>query len=199
MTIHSYPLYWPEGWPRTKSTKPSQFSTRFATARDGLLSEIRRFGGQQIILSTNVELRRDGLPYANQRNPEDSGVAVYFQFKGESQVFACDRWSKVEDNIQAIRKTIEAIRGIERWGSTEMMNRMFRGFQALPETASSSSQAWWDVLGVSSDSPLTEIEIAYRKKAKGAHPDMGGSHEEMIALNDAVSQARKQHANSSAG
>lgn len=187
--IQNYPLHWPEGWSRIKQPKPSQFGTRFAVARDGLLDEIRRLGGTQIILSTNVELRRDGLPYANQRNPPDPGVAVYFQLKGESQVFACDQWTKVEDNIQAIRKTIDAIRGIERWGSSEMMNRMFRGFQALPE-GRSDNDAWWSVLDVSPECALSEAEKSYRTKAKEAHPDLGGSHERMIALNEAIKQAR---------
>ncbi len=96
-------MQWPSGWPQTAQRRSSHFDTRFAQARDGLLEEIRRLGGTQTILSTNVELRRDGLPYANQRNPEDPGVAVYFQQDGRPRVITCDRWLKVEDNIQAVR------------------------------------------------------------------------------------------------
>jgi hypothetical protein len=83
------------------------------------------------------------LPYAKYKTPDDPGVAVYFELNGRSQVFACDKWDRVEDNLQAIRKTIEAIRGIERWGSSEMLNRIYKGFQALPEqTGPSTHQAW---------------------------------------------------------
>jgi hypothetical protein len=46
--------------------------------------------------------------------------------------FACDRWDSVADNVQAIRKTIEALRGIERWGTGDMVQRAFAGFVALP-------------------------------------------------------------------
>lgn len=193
MTIDRYPLHWPDGWPRTNNRKSSQFSTRFATARDGLLDEVRRLGGRQIVLSTNVELRRDGLPYANQRNPDDPGVAVYFQLRGESQVFACDRWAKVEENIQAIRKTIEAIRGIERWGSSEMMNRMFRGFQALPEGTTAANPSWAHVLELNASAlmGISEAEAAYRRLAKKVHPDTGGSHEQMSRLNQAIQEARQ--------
>ncbi len=193
MTELRYPLHWPEGWPRTPKPKPSQFDTRFAYARDGLMEEIRRLGGEQVILSTNVELRKDGLPYANTRNPTDPGAAVYFNLDGEPQVFACDRWTKVEDNIQAIRKTIEALRGIERWGSSEMLNRIYRGFKALPESGTATqNQAWWVVLQVSPDAPLKEIEKAYRARAKEIHPDIGGSNEELLSLNLAIEGARKE-------
>ena len=83
----AFPLYWPEGWPRT-STWQRQNDTKFkgvtfGRARDDLLAEIKRLGGAQVILSTNVALRLDGLPYADRRNPEDPGVAVYFKRKGK--------------------------------------------------------------------------------------------------------------------
>lgn len=146
-----------------------------------------------MILSTNIPLRNDGLPYARYKTPDDPGVAVYFTINGQSQVFACDRWKRIEDNMQAIRKTIEAIRGIERWGSSEMLNRMFKGFEALPEKAGeSSNDAWWVTLGVHPDDDLEQIERAYRFAAKKAHPDSpGGSVKMMSRLNQAIAIARK--------
>lgn len=193
--IESYPLHWPVGWPRTKHPKHAQFSTSMADARDGLLNEIRLLGGKGVIISTNIETyTRNGIeiPYANRKASGDCGVAVYFTLKNDSQVFACDRWKSVQDNIQAIRKTIEALRGIERWGSSEMLNRIFTGFAALPETAGQSNGVtWWQVLGF--DSPhhdKTEYERAYRKAAKTAHPDLGGSDEAMAQLNWAIEQAK---------
>lgn len=42
------------------------------------------------------------------------GVAVYFTLKGQQFCFACDHWDEIKDNMQAIHKTIEALRGIER-------------------------------------------------------------------------------------
>lgn len=194
--IESYPLHWPAGWPRTKKPKSSLFNTSMANARDGLLEEIRLLGGRDVIISTNQETYQRGgrdIPYARPMAlGEDCGAAVYFTLKGEPQVFACDRWDRLQDNIQAIRKTIEALRGIERWGSSEMMNRVFTGFAALPETAGQSNGVtWWQVLGF--DSPhynKVQFEQAYRKAAKTAHPDSGGSDEQMARLNWAIKQAR---------
>lgn len=192
--IEGYPLHWPDGWPRTNRPVRSRFDTTLAGARDGLIDEIRLLGGEQIILSTNIPLRKDGLPYASYKTPGDIGAAVYFQLDGEFQVFACDKWNRIEDNIQAIRKTIEAIRGIERWGSSEMLNRIYKGFKALPEEAGASTgNEWWNVLGVDPSAALPEIEKAYRKAAVKAHPDNpGGGNDQMTKLNKAVAQARKE-------
>jgi hypothetical protein len=107
--IQAYPLQWPEGWPRTKVRRAASFDTRFIDARDGLLNEVRLMGGRQPVISSNVPLRMDGLPRANFTRDPDPGVAVYFALQSEPRVFACDRWTHVEDNLQAIRKTIEAL------------------------------------------------------------------------------------------
>ena len=41
------------------------------------------------------------------------------------------------------------------------------------------------ILGVSPDATKEEITKAYRKKAYEAHPDRGGSHEQMLKVNAA--------------
>lgn len=46
--------------------------------------------------------------------------------------FACEKWQDVYGNIYAIGKTIEALRGIERWGTGDMVEQAFTGFVALP-------------------------------------------------------------------
>jgi len=172
----AYPLYWPEGWPRTKFRTSSAFKTGFGAAREFLLAEIRRMGGQKAIISTNVPLRNDGLPRANMPNPSDCGVAVYFGYRKHSLVFACDKYNKVTDNVYAIGKTIEAMRGIERWGASDMMERAFTGFKALPEKG---SQAWREILGIPAQELVTRqvIEDRFRSLVKERHPDAGPPEE----------------------
>jgi len=41
------------------------------------------------------------------------------------------------------------------------------------------------ILGVKPDAPKEVIEKAYRSKAYKAHPDRGGTHEEMVKINAA--------------
>jgi hypothetical protein len=122
MSAEAYPLYWPEGWKRTAYREHSRFKTGFGAARNLLFAELSRMGASHIILSTNIPLRNDGLPRANVRpDGGDTGVSVYFKRKGKDMVFACDKYTDTCDNIYAISKTIDAMRGIERWGASDMI------------------------------------------------------------------------------
>lgn len=168
--MEAYPLHWPAGWTRCKYPQHSRFACTFASARDSILHEIHLMGGRNPIISTNNELRRDGLPYANARQPEDKSVAVYFTYKNEQVVFACDKWNKIEHNLQAIRKTIEAMRGVERWGVSDMLKRAFTGFKALPENESVGN-GWWEILEVDMLATSAIVKTAYYNKAKKFHPD----------------------------
>lgn len=83
-------------------------------ARRELQAEVSRLGGERLVVSTNVPLRRDGNPYSDIREPSDVGVAVYFVRKGRRLVFCCDAWNTVSSNLWAVVKTIDALRGVER-------------------------------------------------------------------------------------
>lgn len=177
--IEAYPLQWPAGRPRITSPRRSSFRTTHETACKFVLGEIRRLGGSLPVISTNIPLRKDGLPYAQYRTPDDRGVAVYFTYRGQQMCFACDKWDIIHHNVYSIGKTIEALRGIERWGTGEMVQQAFTGFVALP------SNSPWEVLGVKPGASRAEVESAYREKARQAHPDAGGSHDQMSRLNAA--------------
>ena len=187
----AYPLQWPDGWPRTPPHKrqPSRFSPGGLTDESRyIIWELERLGARHAVVSTNVELRRDGLPYSSRRAPEDPGVAVYFLLDSRQQCIPCDRWSKVEENARATWKSIEALRGLERWGAKSFVDAAFRGFEALPPP---SRDAWWDVLGLPRHADREAAETAYRHLAKKAHPDApGGSDAAMVRLNTAIQEAR---------
>jgi len=185
--IEAYPLYWPENWSRTAPhhRQRSRFNTSMGMARDGLLYEARLLSGRNIVLSTNVPVRRDGLPYASAREPDDPGVAVYFDLNGEQRCIPCDKWDLVRDNLRAVEKTIGALRGLDRWGAKEMVDAAFRGFAALPPPGGH----WTEVLGVAHDATPDQIKSSYREKAKVLHPDAGGSVDQFQALQDAFKRA----------
>lgn len=187
MTAEAYPLHWPVGVPRTRMPERARFGevTR-ARAIEELTWEIERARGRYIVISTNIRLRRDGRPYASDRPPEDKGVAVYFERKGKQLVYACDRWDRIEHNMRSITKTIEAVRGIERWGASDMVERAFAAFEALPPP--SEPDAWWAVLNVDRSASADEIERAFRREAKLHHPDHGGDPVVMAQINAAREQ-----------
>lgn len=189
MSVDSFPLHWPEHWPRACSRQQASFQMSIKAATDHLMNELRLMGARYIVLSSNMALRGDGLPYASQRQPVDPGVAVYFQWRGKQMTFACDRWVKVQDNIRAIGKTVEALRGIERWGASDMMERAFSAFESLPPPVGYVALTCWDVLGIPPRSPRDAITAAYRRQARSAHPDQGGTREEWDRLRAAYEEA----------
>lgn len=198
--VDAYPLYWPEGWPRTKdwARGKAPYKLEFLRARDELVREIRLLGAREVVLSTNVPLRRDGLPLAGQSEPKDPGVAVYWTKEKwvdgkpviTSHVMACDRWRSVRENVRAVGLAIEGLRAIQRSGATQILDRAFMGFAALP--ASTTVRTWRDVLNLPAEFSRELLDAHYRELAKKAHPDVaGGSHEAMTALNVAYREAQK--------
>lgn len=190
--IEAYPLQWPFGYKRTSWQENSRFATTFAKARDQIVKELRLMGAKDVIISTNVPLRQDGLPYAAFKAVQDTGVAVYFTFEKTPMVFCCDKWKKVEDNMQAICKTINSFRMMPEWGVSEMLKRAFTGFKTLPDVK--SAKEWWEILGVSKNADKQTVISAYRNLAKVHHPDTGGSHHHFTEINEAYQQGLKQTA-----
>lgn len=207
-TAKSYPLDWPIGWKRTPAVQRhhARFRKMRRLVREGdgheiyagmqsltmadaitrLQLELDRLGSEHQVLSTNVQTRLDGLPRSGQREPDDPGAAVYFNLHGKDRCLACDRWTKVADNIAAIASHIFAIRAVERYG-VGTMDQAFAGYAQLR----SGTDEWWLVLGIDRTASAEQIEAAYRSLAKKTHPDAGGSTWEMARLNSAREAARK--------
>ena len=202
--VSRYPLSWPSGWKRTPAhaRRPAPFSKRTAMTGqfgsytrkssldvgDGLsrlMGELSRLGARAVIVSSNLRLRQDGLPVANQaKQLEDPGIAVYFTLKGAPRALACDKWTSAAENMAAIAGHIAAIRMQERYG-VGTLEQAFAGYATLPPAAVD----WWSVLGVSREATRDQVDAAYRAKARSAHPDVGGSHDEMTKINAARDEA----------
>ncbi len=211
MAQERYPLSWPTAWKRTHaaSRQRADFSKTITETRrtaDGAEQKVRRTGRIDVstavqrledqldrlgatgaLLSTNVELRIDGRPRAGRVDPYDPGAAVYFMLNGKPLVLACDRWDRVADNVAALANHIDALRRIERYG-VGRLEQAFAGYAVIGHAAGVD---WWLELGVSEQATTEQIEMAYREKARAAHPDAGGSHEAMARLNAARDAARK--------
>jgi hypothetical protein len=191
--FEAYPLQWPMGYPRTEKPKDGIFKVTFAQAKKEALKQLDLMGARNIVVSTNQPTKKDGLPYANAEklwaNQKDRGVAVYFIWRGQQRVIACDKWVKVDHNMQALAKTIEAMRGLDRWGATDILERAFEGMKALPAPGQASGKPWWEVLNCPSGSSPGVIDYFYKERAKERHPDKGGTREEWDELQEAYRQA----------
>ena len=203
-----YPLTWPAGWKRSQSRANANFSKgerqystdpanrsswlkrRDLTVNDAtqrVLKALRIFGVLEgdAIISTNVELRLDGLPRSNQPEPADPGAAVYWQRVGDKGGFKCmaiDRYDRVADNIAAIAATLDAMRAIERHGGALILDRAFMGFTALPAPGQTAGKGWREILGFGPDiTPARrEVEVSYKVMRSKYHPDKPGGSAEMF-------------------
>jgi hypothetical protein len=193
-THQAYPFQWPDGWPRTPSHKrgPSRFGKNlgFGEIRK-LQNELRLMGAQNIVISSNVPLRQDGLPLASQggKRYDDPGVAVYFTLNGKACSMARDRYLTPWENLHALTLTIDSIRSIERHGGSFMMERAFSGFAAIAPP--DWKKHWREVFGVKPDW-RGDINALFREKARNRHPDAGGNDTLMAELNVAYAAAKEE-------
>lgn len=208
MSDHTaYPLDWPPGWPRAKWRGPSPFRSgntyqsrellSLSSSRSRLNVELERLGATYVVVSSNQRPGSDAVRH------DDPGVAVYFNLRGKPHVLACDKWNRLPDNLAAIAKHIEALRGIDRWG-VGSIERAFAGFTALPPPGGSSEptkRPWRLVLevecpanpdGGAREAFLMLAESRFKSKARQAHPDAGGTVDAMAELNLAIEDARAE-------
>lgn len=202
-TIPAFPLQWPAGWKRTDANQRTEarfgrasrrsYTGTFETGRkltineavDRVRAELQRMARtDDVVISTNLELRLDGLPRSGQSNPADPGAAVYWRDARvdgwPTRCMAIDRYDRVADNLAAIAATLEAMRAIERHGGAAILDRAFTGFSALP--APESGRPWHIVLGCPAHASTEHVRANYRRARGAFHPDRGGDTETFAAI-----------------
>lgn len=200
-TLKSYPLAWPAGWKRTLAQhrvrarfNKNRQEVSIAEGTGRVLKALDLLGVRDwnIIISSNLLLRNDGLPRSGQPAPVDPGVAVYWRKtdKDLHKVMAIDQYDRVADNLAAIAATLEAMRAIERYGGAQILDRAFTGFLALP--APKDWREWRAILQLDGNLTLEMAERHYKKLRLVYHPDKPtGSHEQMTELNRAWAEAQE--------
>ena len=208
--IEAYPLTWPSGWKRITggdrrygrfgvaiqkfygqggATYKQIRSLTISEGVDRVQKSLDLLGitDDNVIISSNLMLRQNGLPRSGQPEPKDPGIAVYWKRKGKQEVMAADRYDRVADNLGAIAATLEALRSIDRHGGAQILDRAFTGFLELP-----APQDWRHVLGFKETPTFIEAQSRFYKLAQTAHPDKGGSESRMKELNWAIAQAKSE-------
>lgn len=212
--MNAYPLSWPDGWPRTLPahrvaakfgrTVPSNLGNwkrienlTVPQAVSRVMAELGRLNidQQDVIVSTNLALRLDGLPRGGQAEPQDGGAAVYWQDRqGNRRVLAIDRYTRVADNLAAIAATLDALRAVERHGGARVLERAFTGFTSLPAPGQAGKRTWRQVFSFAECSMPTrdQVRAQYRILASLHHPDRGGTDAAMAEVNAAWEAAVKE-------
>jgi hypothetical protein len=79
-------------------------------------------GGDKQMFLALTEARDNALRYINRATDQNFSLVI-----------ACDAFETVANNLAAIVGTIQAIRKIERCGTSALLERAFKGFAALPQ------------------------------------------------------------------
>jgi hypothetical protein len=208
MTIPAHPLAWPTGWKRTKPVLRTRAKfgkagkarpgggwdygrqLTIAEAVERVRGELKMMGidADDLVISTNLQLRLDGFPRSNQPEPADPGVAVYWTDAAmpgnPPRCMAIDRYDRVADNLAAVAATLEAMRKIERHGGASILERAFAGFTAL---AGPAAEDWRAVLDPNNP------EGSYLRLRSKHHPDRpGGDAAEFLRVQRAFDQYRNE-------
>jgi hypothetical protein len=159
-----------------------------ADAAKRLNAQLDRIGATNVTVSTNIRPQLGRAIETPDHN--DPGVAVYFSLKRKSNptpmqcCLPCDRWARVADNIAAVAKHVEAMRGMERWG-VGTLEQAFTGYKALTDGFN-----WRNFFG---DLHTPDaVRARHRELAKELHPDAGGDTRRMSELNRARDEALRE-------
>lgn len=111
---------------------------------------------------------------------------------------ACDRWLEVHENIRAIGLAVEGLRAIDRAGASQILERAYTAFGALPAAESAPIlRPWWEVLGFPENAlgalSLAVVDARYREIAAKVHPDKTGDDVALRELNAAREAARAHY------
>lgn len=184
-------LDWPVGFERTnpsERTRNNNYDVTLARSFDDLEAELKRLGVDDYRYEFDARQRkRDNRPYAR-ANPDDPSFVLKWTMDGEQYAVACDRYSRLRDNVRTVGHYLREKRKMEgrpvATGESEFANARLPPADEDAVVASGTVPPHI-VLGVDKDASDNEVQQAFREKAKTAHADTGGCNEEMKDLLDA--------------
>lgn len=166
--------------------------------------EIDMLGAEEFVIEadfTEADIRLDGMPRANARQPQFSGVRIYFDSEHGPLAYQTDNCAYWQHNVRSIALGLEALRAVDRYGITHRAEQ-YTGFRAIGSSSSPASvfenadaairwlrdQASLVVAGNPSP-PHVEgwpMKALTRLVARRVHPDAGGARVEWDKYEQAV-------------
>lgn len=182
---------WPVGWDRTPPAERERnhsFQATLADTTKAIVAEMRRMDVDDWRASTGsggAYTKSNGLPKHN-ANPNDPGFVLRWSKDGEQFAVACDAYSRLRDNVRSVYLWVHEtrMRGQRpvRTGDTEFAAARLPAGDEEPVVAQEPPH---EILEVAPDADEGVVQAAWRSKVKQAHPDSGGSQEELQRINAA--------------
>lgn len=178
-------------WPGTlrRDRRNAPFRSHYSQTLQLLDRELAHLRAKRVVIEAafrESDIRRDGRPRADARQPSHPGIVLSFETPNGPLRFPCDTYAAWEDNLRAIALALEALRKVDRYGVTRR-GEQYRGWRQLPggatvEPAMTVEEAA-EILCKMAGNPCPpqyligvpgNIRQAYRAAALRTHPDRNG-------------------------
>ncbi len=165
-----------------------------------LRQELTRIHATDVVLEAGfneTQLRNDDYPRADAK-PSHPRVRLTFKKGGKlAMSMTCGGTTNWWYNVHLIAASLERMRALDRYGCIQS-DEQYRGFASLPPGVSVPVHEWASVesacrylstvgggvyMGEQPDAEI--LDRLYSLAAKRAHPDAGGSNEQMAKVNRA--------------
>ena len=196
-------------WPgKRHSPVTSPFSAPLKHTLQTLKRELRELRAKNIVLQVAFKpahLRMDGLPRSG-ATAEHPGVILSFDCRHGSLRLYADRFTRWDYNLRAIADHLEHLRHAGLYGVGED-GQQYQGWAQLPAGTGGGDPIQDAARLIAEYAPdedpaVLAMEIVrqpntfvscYRNAVRHAHPDVGGSHDEFLRLEQAAELIRKHH------
>jgi len=189
----------PAVWPTAQRTpvderRWGQFKATWSATMELLERELRHLEATDpVVIEAGYkphELRLDGAPRASAQ-PSDPAIILSFGSRLGPLRYACDSYRENAANLRAIALTLEHLRAVDRYGVTKR-GEQYQGWAALPPTGEAGmsrdeAEAFIRHAAATGNGmgPQQTLREAYRRAARGLHPDVGGDPDEWAKLDRA--------------
>lgn len=190
-------------WPREKTPaaerlSPYSFKASFESTLDLLQHELKMLYAHDAVVQAYFrpnQIRNDGWPF-NAAAPSEPGLVLTFYIDQDPFSYACDRYALWLHNLRAIALSLEALRAVDRYGTTSR-GEQYQGFKALPPPADQVREMQPEEAAAFVASKVPGVDPLFLTSQKGLfdtifklaqrqlHPDAGGSLQEFQKLQEA--------------
>jgi hypothetical protein len=164
---------WP--YPATPDSNRRSWWTFKADWRDTLAllaHEIEWISGRDVIIGAGFregDVRQDGMPRANAREPMHPGIEISFDSARGRLTYSTDICQRWQHNVRSIALGLEALRAVDRYGITHR-GEQYAGFLALAAGGPDPVRG----------KALVEQAGGIREALMAHHPDHGGSEADFV-------------------
>lgn len=191
MDVRFRPLRW-EGPTTPPAARRSRwtFKAPWSSTLELRVRELSLLDAVDVVVEADFsegDIRLDGWPRANARQPLHPGVRVAFGSKHGPLVYATDSCAFWQHNLRSVGLGLEALRAVDRYGVTKRGEQYtgWRQIGAGPATElelfPSADSAWGHLAAAAglptrplAGVPMYEVQRVVRMAQRATHPDRGG-------------------------